>query len=81
MRSYRLLFLVLLVCVGFAILAVSSKGGKEDQEDHFRRILEADPRIENISFEGYEGGQKRGQNDLARKGVRVRRRKPEEGSE
>jgi len=49
----------LLLFVGFmlvSIISCSYSGSKSVQEDHFRSWLSAHPRIENISFQGYDDG-------------------------
>ena len=56
MSLERCLILVAISCAGVVILCISINwifGGKIAEENHFRAIAASDPRIENISFEGY----------------------------
>jgi hypothetical protein len=54
MSRKALLILLLMFSLGAAMLTSATGRGKAAQENHFREILAADPRIENVSFEGYE---------------------------
>jgi hypothetical protein len=50
---------VFLLFIGLVLVSIVScivTGSKSAQENHFRSWLSADPRIENISFQGYDNG-------------------------
>ena len=56
MSRKRLIVVLLVFCLGAAMFTAATGGGKSAEENHFREILAADSRIENISFEGFDEG-------------------------